>query len=98
MSYSYCGSTASFPTDRMSRAGGSARASMSIRIWRRYGSIGNVVTVVMTDTPPLLDVRGLQMHLTVNEWIVVTRKVGEVKAVTGFEFTVRRGESLGLVE
>ena len=54
----------------------------------------------MTVTPdphPLLEVRGLQMHFPVTEGIVVNRKVGEVKAVDGIDFTVRRGETLGLV-
>jgi oligopeptide transport system ATP-binding protein len=54
----------------------------------------------MTVTPdphPLLEVRGLQMHFPVTEGIVINRKVGEVKAVDGIDFTVRRGETLGLV-
>src|SRR5947207_10554813 len=97
MSYSSCGSTASFPTGRMSRAGGSARASMSIRIWRQFGSTSNVMTLAMTDTPPLLEVRGLHMHFPVTEGIIVHRKVGEVKAVDGIDFVVHRGETLGLV-
>src|SRR5207248_2098476 len=49
------------------------------------------------DTKPILEVRGLQMHFPVTEGIVVNRKVGEVKAVDGIDFTVRRGETLGLV-
>ena len=54
----------------------------------------------MTATPdskPLLEVKGLQMHFPVTEAIVINRKVGEVKAVDGIDFTVRRGETLGLV-
>jgi oligopeptide transport system ATP-binding protein len=49
------------------------------------------------DTRPLLEVRGLQMHFPITEGIVVSRKIGEVKAVDGIDFTVRRGETLGLV-
>jgi oligopeptide transport system ATP-binding protein len=49
------------------------------------------------DTRPLLEVRGLQMHFPVTEGIVINRKIGEVKAVDGINFTVRRGETLGLV-
>src|ERR1700759_4980296 len=52
---------------------------------------------VSTDSKPLLEVRGLQMHFPVTEGIVINRKVGEVKAVDGIDFTVRRGETLGLV-
>ena len=46
---------------------------------------------------PLLEVKGLRMHFPVTEGIVARRKVGEVKAVDGIDFTVRRGETLGLV-
>jgi oligopeptide transport system ATP-binding protein len=45
---------------------------------------------------PLLEVRGLRMHFPVTEG-VVGRRVGEVKAVDGIDFTVNRGETLGLV-
>lgn len=46
---------------------------------------------------PLLEVRGLRMHFPVTDGIVARRKVGEVKAVDGIDFAVRRGETLGLV-
>ena len=52
---------------------------------------------VTSDSKPLLEVKGLQMHFPVTEGIVINRKVGEVKAVDGIDFTVRRGETLGLV-
>src|ERR1700759_1406164 len=52
---------------------------------------------VSTDSKPLLEVRGLQMHFPVTEGIVINRKVGEVKAVDGIDFTMRRGETMGLV-
>ena len=55
------------------------------------------MTVAAIDTKPLLEVRGLQMHFPVTEGIIVNRKVGEVKAVDGIDFTVGRGETLGLV-
>jgi oligopeptide transport system ATP-binding protein len=54
----------------------------------------------MRDQPgatPLLEVRGLQMHFPITEGMVVSRKVGEVKAVDGIDFSIARGETLGLV-
>ncbi|MGA8755924.1 MAG: ABC transporter ATP-binding protein [Stellaceae bacterium] len=47
--------------------------------------------------PPLLDVRGLHMHFPVTEGVVAHRRVGEVRAVDGIDFSVNRGETLGLV-
>src|SRR5215470_3871987 len=55
------------------------------------------MTVAAIETHPLLEVRGLRMHFPVTEGIVVHRKIGEVKAVDGIDFSVRRGETLGLV-
>jgi oligopeptide transport system ATP-binding protein len=55
------------------------------------------MNVAELDTKPLLEVRGLQMHFPVTEGIVINRKVGDVKAVDGIDFTVYRGETLGLV-
>jgi oligopeptide transport system ATP-binding protein len=52
---------------------------------------------VTPDSKPLLEVRGLQMHFPVTEGMLINRKVGEVKAVDGIDFWVRRGETLGLV-
>ena len=48
-------------------------------------------------TAPLLEVRGLAMHFPITEGIVVSRKVGDVKAVDGIDFSIARGETLGLV-
>ncbi len=45
---------------------------------------------------PLLEVRGLRMYFPVTEGLL-GRKIGDVKAVDGIDFTVRRGETLGLV-
>jgi oligopeptide transport system ATP-binding protein len=46
---------------------------------------------------PLLEVKGLRMHFPITEGIMTRRHVGEVKAVDGIDFAVRRGETLGLV-
>jgi oligopeptide transport system ATP-binding protein len=46
---------------------------------------------------PLLQVRGLSMHFPVTEGMIARRHVGNVKAVDGVDFTMSRGETLGLV-
>ena len=46
---------------------------------------------------PLLEVRGLRKLFPVTEGIFVRRAIGEVRAVDGVTFTIRRGETLGLV-
>ena len=52
---------------------------------------------MMSLATPLLEVKGLRMHFPITEGIVTRRLVGEVKAVDGIDFSVRRGETLGLV-
>src|SRR6201999_197838 len=46
---------------------------------------------------PLLEVKALRMHFPVTDGMLTRRSVGEVKAVDGIDFTVRRGETMGLV-
>jgi len=46
---------------------------------------------------PLLEVKGLRMHFPITEGLIARRLVGEVKAVDGVDFSVQRGETLGLV-
>ncbi len=54
-----------------------------------------------TETPTkdevLVDVRNLVMHFPLTKGIIFQRKVGAVRAVDGVSFTIRRGETLGLV-
>jgi peptide/nickel transport system ATP-binding protein len=45
----------------------------------------------------MLDVRGLRKHFPVTRGALIKRQVGAVKAVDGIDFTVRTGETLGLV-
>ncbi len=45
---------------------------------------------------PLLDVRDLRVHFPIHGGVLL-RRIGEVKAVDGVSFDVRRGETLGLV-
>ena len=46
---------------------------------------------------PLLDVRDLVMHFPVKSRGVISRTIGQVKAVDGISFTLEAGQSLGLV-
>jgi oligopeptide transport system ATP-binding protein len=49
------------------------------------------------DGQPLLDVQNLVMHFPLTQGIIFQRKVGAVQAVDGISFSVKRGETLGLV-
>ena len=46
---------------------------------------------------PLLEVRNLRMHFPVTEGVMFRKVVATVKAVDDVSFTLRRGETLGLV-
>jgi len=45
----------------------------------------------------LLDVRDLVMHFPLTQGIIFQRKVGAVRAVDGVSFSIKQGETLGLV-
>ncbi len=45
----------------------------------------------------LLDVRGLRKHFPIHQGVLFRRQVGAVKAVDGVDFSVRPGETFGLV-
>jgi oligopeptide transport system ATP-binding protein len=47
--------------------------------------------------PDLITVRNLKMHFPVTEGALFPRVVAHVKAVDGISFTIRKGETLGLV-
>jgi oligopeptide transport system ATP-binding protein len=47
--------------------------------------------------PPLLEVRGLVKHFPLTRGVLLRRTVGQVQAVAGVSFELRRGETLGLV-
>ncbi|MEV8553099.1 dipeptide ABC transporter ATP-binding protein [Streptomyces glaucescens] len=51
----------------------------------------------MSNTSPLLDVKGLTKHFPVMGGFPIKRKIGAVQAVDGLDFQVHAGESLGLV-
>ncbi len=45
----------------------------------------------------LLRVEGLKVHFPIKEGFLIERHVGDVRAVDGVSFSIRRGETLGLV-
>src|SRR6478672_7024635 len=55
------------------------------------------VATQSTEQKPLLDVRNLVMHFPLTQGIIIQRKVGAVQAVDGVSFSVKKGETLGLV-
>ena len=46
---------------------------------------------------PLVEVKNLKMHFPITRGIIFQRRVGAIKAVDGIDFTMTRGETLGLV-
>ena len=54
-------------------------------------------TTNLAEASPLLEVRDLHMHFAVTEGSMSRRVIGQVKAVDGVDFTIRRGETMGLV-
>jgi oligopeptide/dipeptide ABC transporter ATP-binding protein len=47
--------------------------------------------------PELVTIRDLKMHFPVTEGALFSRQVAQVRAVDGISFTIRKGETLGLV-
>src|SRR5713226_472746 len=45
----------------------------------------------------LIDVRGLKMHFPLTRGIILQRVVGYVRAVDGVDFSIQRGQTMGLV-
>jgi oligopeptide transport system ATP-binding protein len=45
----------------------------------------------------LVQVNNLKMYFPITQGIIFQRKVGDIKAVDGLNFDIRKGETLGLV-
>ncbi len=45
----------------------------------------------------LLEVKNLKMYFPITQGIIFQRKVGDIKAVDGLNFSIKKGETLGLV-
>ncbi len=50
-----------------------------------------------TDGRDLVEVTDLRMYFPITQGILVQRHIGDIKAVDGLSFSIRRGETLGLV-
>jgi oligopeptide transport system ATP-binding protein len=55
------------------------------------------MTTQANESSALLEVRDLRMHFPVTKGVIFQRQVGAVKAVDGVTFTIKHGETLGLV-
>jgi oligopeptide transport system ATP-binding protein len=55
------------------------------------------VSTVTSGGDNILEVRNLVKHFPITKGFIVQRQVGAVKAVDGVTFSIRRGETLGLV-
>jgi len=51
----------------------------------------------LKDKPDLLVVKDLKKHFPINRGIIFSKQVGAVKAVDGLSFTIKKGETLGMV-
>ena len=54
-------------------------------------------TAVQSNGTDILEVRNLQMYFPVTSGIIFQRKVADIKAVDGVTFSIKKGETLGLV-
>jgi oligopeptide transport system ATP-binding protein len=59
-------------------------------------SFGNVAEIAPAPRP-LLEVRNLRMHFSVDDGVLSRKSASVVKAVDDVSFSIRRGETLGLV-
>ncbi len=51
----------------------------------------------MSTTQPYVSVRNLKQHFPITRGVIISRKVGAVRAVDGISFDIPAGETLGLV-
>src|ERR1700704_240721 len=81
------------------RSGTTRRARCSRRLGERMATSASPIKIPTNGTADgeLLRVEHLKMYFPITQGIILQRQVGWVKAVDDISFTVRRGETLGLV-
>ncbi|MCK5156469.1 MAG: ATP-binding cassette domain-containing protein [Spirochaetales bacterium] len=51
----------------------------------------------MSNKQPLLEVKDVKLHFPIEDGVLFKRQVGAIRAIDGISFTVREGETLGIV-
>jgi oligopeptide transport system ATP-binding protein len=51
----------------------------------------------MSDNNTLLDVQNLKMYFPITQGVIIQRHIGDIKAVDDISFSIRAGETMGLV-
>jgi oligopeptide/dipeptide ABC transporter ATP-binding protein len=51
----------------------------------------------VSEPPPLLETRGLEVHFPITRGVVLQRRIGAVRAVDGVSLALKRGSTFGLV-
>ncbi len=88
----YCGLLADAKSGRKHKAGVMSLAPVTDEHEQRRESERRVAKAA-----DLITVRNLKMHFPVTEGALIPRVVAHVKAIDGISFTIRKGETLGLV-
>ncbi|MGI8586484.1 MAG: ABC transporter ATP-binding protein [Chloroflexia bacterium] len=73
------------------------RAATGPRRSAESNAAGTTAGGFAKDPDTILRVEGLKLHFPITSGIILQRQVGQVRAVDGIDFTVKRGETLGLV-
>ena len=71
-------------------------AMFRFRLWSRWGKLITPGAIYMTEDNRLLEVKNLKVQFPIRRGIF-QRTVGWTRAVDGISFSIRDGETLGLV-
>src|SRR5574337_865530 len=56
-----------------------------------------ISTPKVNEGQPLLEIKGLEVHFPIMRGLILQRQIGTVRAVDGVSFSIKPGETLGLV-